>query len=64
MSDITVKEEKREVFFSGGRRAVFEKVKWFNSDGSFLRLGTEDGCYILINTDNVDYMMVDGDRVR
>lgn len=63
MPDISVKETKRDVHFRDGARARFNNVSWFNSDGSFLRLGSDEG-YVLINTANVNYMVVDGERVR
>lgn len=61
--DIEVNEKKRTIFFSGGKRAVFNNVKWFNANGSFLRLGSDEG-YVLLNTANIDYIIVEGDRVR
>lgn len=61
--DIAVSEKKRTIYFKGGERATFHNVKWFNADGSFLRIGGDEG-YILINTANVNYMIVDGERVR
>lgn len=63
MADIEVKEKTRDVFFSDGGRARFNNVCWFNADGSFLRLGSDEG-YSLINTANVNYIVVDGERVR
>lgn len=63
MADIQVKETKRTIFFKGGDRAVFNNVKWFNSDGSFLRIGCDEG-YVLINTKNINYIVVDGERVK
>lgn len=63
MPDIKVKETKRSIFFSDGSRAVFNNVTWFNSDGSYLRLGCDEG-YVLINSKNVNYIVVDGERVK
>ena len=63
MADITVTETKRTVHFKGGERATFNNVTWFNADGSFLRIGSDEG-YVLINTDNINYIVVDGERVR
>ena len=63
MSDIKVEEKRRVVVFRDNTRAIFHNVKWFNSDGSFLRIGCDEG-YVLMNTANVLYMIVDGERVR
>jgi len=64
MADHKVKEKRRVIHFRGGDRAIFHNVRWFNSDGSFLRFGCDEG-YILINTTNVLYIQLDEkDRVR
>ena len=63
MADVQVQETKRTVFFKDGQRAVFNNVKWFNADGSFLRIGSDEG-YVLLNTANINYIVVDGERVR
>ena len=61
--DIAVDEAKRTIYFSDGGRATFKNVKWFNANGSFLRLGSDEG-YVLANTKNINYMVVEGERVR
>lgn len=63
MADIQVNETKRTVYFKDGERATFNNVTWFNADGTFLRLGSDEG-YVLINTDNINYIVVDGERVK
>lgn len=63
MADTAVKETKRTIAFADGQRETFNNVSWFNSSGTFLRLGCDEG-YVLINTANVNYMIVDGERVR
>lgn len=61
--DITVDETERTVYFTDGAKATFKNVKWFNANGSFLRLGSDEG-YVLLNTKNINYMVVEGERVR
>lgn len=61
--DITVDEAKRTIYFAGGERTTLKNVKWFNGNGSFLRLGSDEG-YVLVNTKNINYMVVEGERVR
>lgn len=55
--DVPVEETKRKVYFKDGAKATFNNVKWFNSSGSYLRLGSDEG-YVLINSENINYMVV------
>jgi len=61
--DIKVNEKRRVVVFKDDTRAIFHDVKWFNFDGSYLRIGCEEG-YVLLNKEHILYMIIDGEKVR